>query len=123
VIVGSYGQSSVDLDDVEAFGMESSHSRMGDNAAVQLVHEITEQYRKQVPGEGFDVAHRAGYAAQERVLGAQLVRETPMTPIPGSSSRGEVTTTYRYPDGREVDVMTRMDFSTGQILSVRRVVR
>jgi hypothetical protein len=121
VIVGSYALSRVDLDDVEAFGMTSSHSREGDNAAVQLVHELTEQYRKQVHGESFDVAHRAGYAAQERLLGARLINETPMTPIGGDL--GEVTTTYRYPDGREVDVITRMNFRTGQIVSVRRVIR
>ena len=121
VIVGNYALSRVDLDDVEAFGFTSSHSRMGDNAAVQLVHEITEQYRRQVHGESFPVAHRAGYAAQERLLGATLINETPMTPVGGSL--GEVTTTYRYSDGREVDVITRMDFRTGQIVSVRRVVR
>ena len=121
VIVGSYALSRVDLDDIEAFGMTSSHSREGDNAAVQLVHELTEQYRKQVHGESFDVAHRAGYAAQERLLGARLSNETPMTPIGGDL--GEVTTTYRYPDGREVDVITRMNFRTGQIVSVRRVIR
>lgn len=121
VIVGNYALSRVDLDDVEAFGFTSSHSREGDNAAVQLVHEITEQYRKQVHGESFAVAHRAGYAAQERLLGATLVNETPMTPLGGDL--GEVTTTYRYPDGREVDVITRMNFRTGQIVSVRRVIR
>jgi hypothetical protein len=121
VIVGNYSLSRVDLDDVEAFGLTTSHSRQGDNAAVQLVHEITEQYRKQVHGEGFQVAHRAGYAAQERVLGATLVNETPMTQIGGGL--GEVTTTYRYPDGREVDVITRINFRTGQIVNVRRVIR
>ena len=34
VIVGNYALARVDLDDVEAFGFTSSHSRMGDNAAV-----------------------------------------------------------------------------------------
>lgn len=121
VIVGSYDLGRVDLDDVGQFGMATSHSRMGDNAAVQLVHEITEQYRKQVHGEAFGVAHQAGYAAQERLLGATLVNETPMTRIGGTL--GEVTTTYRYPDGREVDVIARIDFATGQIVSVNRVVR
>ena len=121
VIVGNYALARVDLDDVEQFGMTSSHSREGDNAAVQLVHEITEQYRKQVHGEGFQTAHQAGYRAQERVLGATLVNETPMTRIGGDL--GEVTTTYRYPDGRIVDVITRMNFRTGQIESVRRVIR
>jgi hypothetical protein len=122
VIVGNYALGRVDLDDVAAFGFESSHSRMGDNAAVQLIHEITEQYRKQVHREGFPVAHPAGYAAQERLLGARLVKESPMTPV-GGGTLGEVTTTYRYPDGREVDVIVRMDFATGAIVSVRRVVR
>ena len=122
VLVGNYALSRVDLDDVAAFGSVSSHSEMGDNAAVQLIHEITEQYRKQVHGEAFDVAHQAGYRAQERLLGATLVRESPMTPIPGGS-QGQVTTTYRYPSGREVDVITRMDFATGGIISVRRAVR
>jgi hypothetical protein len=102
--------------------LTSSYSREGDNAAVQLVHEITEQYRKQVHGEGFPTAHRAGYAAQERLLGATLVNETPMTPLAGGDL-GEVTTTYRYPDGREVDVITQMNFRTGQIVNVKRVIR
>lgn len=122
VIVGNYALNRVDLDDVAAFGAASSHSRMGDNRAVQLIHEITEQYRKQVHGENFATAHAAGYAAQERLLGATLVNETPMTPIAGTTE-GQVTTTYRYPDGREVDVIVRMDFATGRIVNVRRVVR
>lgn len=121
VIVGNYQLARIDLDDVEAFGLTSSHSREGDNAAVQLVHEITEQYRKQVHSEAFPTAHPAGYAAQERVLGATLVRETPMTQTGGGL--GEVTTTYRYPDGREVDVITSINFTTGQIAGVRRVIR
>jgi hypothetical protein len=121
VIVGNYALSTVDLDDAEAFGTASSHGREGDNAAVQLIHEITEQYRKQVHGEAFPAAHRAGYAAQERLLGATLVNETPMTPLGGDL--GEVTTTYRYPDRREVDVITRINFRTGQIVNVRRVIR
>jgi hypothetical protein len=122
VIVGNYDLSRIDLDDVAAFGFESSHGEMGDNAAMQLIHEITEQYRKQVHGEAFDPAHKAGYAAQERLLGAKLVSESPMTPIPGGTL-GEVTTTYRYPSGREVDVVARMDFATGNIVSVKRNVR
>ena len=121
VIVGNYALSTIDLDDVEAFGRESSHSRQGDNAAVQLVHEFTEQYRKQAKNEDFPTAHRAGLAAQERLLGATLQNETPMTPIGGDL--GEVTSTYRYPDGRIVDVTTRMNFRTGQIVDVRRNIR
>jgi hypothetical protein len=119
VIVGNYTLSRLDLDDVAAFG---SARGMGDNAAVEFVHEITEQYRKQVHGEAFPEAHQAGYAAQERLMGAKLLRESPMTPIPGGS-QGEVTTTYRYPDGREVDVITRIDFTTGGIVNVKRVQR
>jgi hypothetical protein len=121
VMVGNYALSRVDLDDVAAFGFESSHSRMGDNAAVQLIHELTEQRRKQINSEAFGPAHAAGYAAQERLLGATLLRESPMTPT--TPGRGEVTTTYRYPDGREVDVITTLDFTTGGIVGVRRVVR
>ena len=122
VAVGHYALSTVDLDDVEAFGSTSSHSREGDNTAVQLIHEITEQYRKQAHGENEPTAHRAGYAAQERALGATLLRETPMTPIPGTNLL-EVTTTYRYPDGREVDVIVRINTRTGQFASVNRVIR
>jgi hypothetical protein len=121
VLVGNYALSRVDLDDVAAFGFETSHARMGDNAAVQLIHELTEQRHKQVNGEAFGPAHAAGYAAQERLLGARLVRESPMTPT--TPGHGEVTTTYRYPDGREVDVITTLDFTTGGIAGVRRVVR
>ncbi|NIJ54694.1 eCIS core domain-containing protein [Dyadobacter arcticus] len=122
VIVGNYDLARVDLDDVDMFGNTSSHSQMGDNSAVQLIHELTEQYRRQIFGEAFPVAHRAGYAAQERLLGATLVSETPMTPVRGSTLR-EVTTTYRYPSGRLVNITTIMDFATGNIVEVRRAVR
>jgi hypothetical protein len=121
VIVGNYELSTIDLDDVEAFGFKSSYSEEGDNAAVEFVHEITEQYRKQVHGEDFPTAHKAGYAAQEKVLGATLVHETPMTPTVGT--QGQVTSTYRYPDGREADVIVTIDFANGQVVDVKRVIR
>lgn len=121
VIVGSYAIERVDLDDIAQFGFVSSHSRQGDNAATQLVHELSEQHRKQIYGESFPVAHQAGYAAQERQLGATLVLETPMTPTTGT--QGEVTTTYRYPDNREVDVTVTIDFATGAIIDVTRTIR
>ncbi|MFE7408618.1 DUF4157 domain-containing protein [Isoptericola sp. NPDC057559] len=121
VVVGSYDLARVDLDDVTSFGFDPAEARTGDNAATQLVHELTEQQRRQVHGEAFAQAHQTAYAAQEQQLGARMVSETPMTPGQGTSA--SVTTTYRYPDGREVDVVTTFDTSTGRITNVQRVVR
>ncbi|WP_418276924.1 DUF4157 domain-containing protein [Isoptericola jiangsuensis] len=119
VIVGSYALSRIDLDDVAAFGFEGSEARAGDNAVTELVHELTEQQRKQVHGEGFATAHRAAYAEQERQLGATMTGERVARRRGGLT----VTTSYRYPDGRTVDVIWDVDSATHRVSDVRRVIR
>ena len=123
VVVGSFIQSRVDLDDVERFGFESSHSRMGLNAAAVLAHEIVEQYWKQVHGEQQWSAHRIAYTPIERLLGAQLVDGLRMRRFGPGSADGEGTASFRYPDGRVVKVTWSIDFSTGNTVEVRREIR
>ncbi|GAA1857143.1 DUF4157 domain-containing protein [Myceligenerans crystallogenes] len=120
VIVGSFVLSEVDLDDLARYGAESSHSRLGDNTASMLHHELVEQHRKQISGESFGPAHTASLAAQGRLLGATWVGDSPPATVPGGV---EITRTWRYPDGREVDVITTIDPATTTVTAVRRVVR
>lgn len=119
VIVGNYGLNTFDLDDLAMYGGVSSHSRMGDNTASMLLHELVEQQRKQASGEAFGPAHAASLAAQGRMLGATWVGDTPRA-VPGGT---EITRTWRYPDGREVDTITTIDMATGNVTGVRQVVR
>lgn len=119
VIVGNYALSRLDLDDLARFGGESSHSRMGDNTASMLQHELVEQQRKQINGEAFPAAHAVSLAAQGRMLGATWVGDVPRA-VPGGV---EITRTWRYPDGREVDTITTIDTATGNVTGVGRAVR
>lgn len=118
VLGGSFPQSKVDLDDEAARGtQESVGVGMGVTGGALLVHEILEQYRKQVFSEDFDTAHAAALAAEGTAIGA---------PRGASSTRAvnattnEVTTTYTYPDGRVVEV--KWDVSANNISNVRRRV-
>jgi Domain of unknown function (DUF4157) len=119
VMVGSYPQSKLDLDDMAAFGTQGSVGLgRGRTAGALLSHEITEQYRKQVHGEGFPVAHPQGEAAESLAVGG--VRGT-MTQRQVNSTTIEFSVPYTYPDGRVVDVT--WDVVNGNVTNVRRKLR
>jgi hypothetical protein len=118
VLGGSFPQSKVDLDDEIARGtQEGVGLGMGVTGGALLVHEILEQYRKQVHGEDFATAHAAALAAEGTAIGA---------PRGASTSRRiddttvETTTTYTYPGGRVVEVI--WDVVGNNIQNVRRRV-
>ncbi len=119
VMVGSYPQSKIDLDDIGAFGTQGSVGvGQGRTAGALLSHEITEQYRKQVHGEAFPVAHPQGEAAESLAVGG--VRGT-MTQRQVNSTTIEFSVPYTYPDGRVVDVT--WDVVNGNVTNVRRKLR
>jgi hypothetical protein len=118
VMGGSFPQSKVDLDDEEARGTQGEVGLgMGVTGGALLVHEILEQYRKQVFSEDFDTAHAQALAAEATAIGAP--RGTSTTRTLNATTR-EVTKTYTYPDGRVVEVI--WDVTAGNIFNVRRRV-
>jgi hypothetical protein len=115
VLIGSYPQGKIDLDDIERFGFGVGQ---GITAGSTLVHEIQEQYRKQVFGEAVGTAHAAGVAAEERAAGATRGTET-VRRI--SSTTIEIMVPYTYPDGRIVEVTFTV--TSGNVTSVTRNTR
>jgi hypothetical protein len=118
VLGGNYQLARVDLDDVAARGTQGSVGvGQGITGGAVLVHEISEQYRKQVHGESFPVAHAAAIASEQvatgATRGAERYRQVNATTL-------EVTIPYTYPDGRVVEVT--WDIVNGNFQNVRRRV-
>jgi Domain of unknown function (DUF4157) len=118
VLGGNYALSRTDLDDLSALGTQGSVGvGQGRTGGTVLAHEILEQYRKQVHGEAFPVAHAAAIAAEEVAIGAtrgaERFRQVDATTL-------EVTIPYTYPDGRVVEVT--WDIVNGNYQNVRRRV-
>ena len=63
-LIGSFYGSNIDVADVAAFG-----GGPGPTEASVFGHEVAEQFAKQVHGLGFDPAHSAGQAAEDRISG------------------------------------------------------
>jgi hypothetical protein len=100
-IVGSYATGDVDIDDVERLGVHS------------LIHEIEEQYQKQVRGVAYGSettgAHASGITAESEVIGAtrgpQRIVSSSVNADGTINAVAEVP--YTFPDGRvETHVMT-----------------
>jgi len=112
VIGGQYTTGKIDLDDAQQFG---NGVGQGLNMGGVLVHEITEQYRKQVHGESFPVAHAAALDAEARAVGAPRGTETFKTI---NASTTEITFPYTYPGGNVVNVV--LTVANGNITNVTR---
>jgi hypothetical protein len=117
-LVGSYAGESVDIADIEAMG-----SGPGGSIAA-LIHELVEQYQKQVKGTAYGSdttgAHGAGVAAEAAVAGATrgAQRVVSHSSNPDGSINAVIEVPYTYPDGRVVIVTTEIDHN-----NVRRVTR
>lgn len=112
VIVGNYALARVDLDDLAVAGGATGR---GLNAGTWLAHEIQEQYRKQVHGEGYAAAHASGLATEERASGATI---TPGTLTQVNATTIEWTDIYTYPDGRRESVTVTV--TDGNVTNVAR---
>jgi hypothetical protein len=113
VIVGSYTLGMIDLDDIGAFGTGE-----GISSASSLLHEIQEQYRRQVFREGYPVAHASGMAEERNATGA--TRSTTDRRRQVNATTIEITTPFTYPSGRVVEVTVRL--TANNITSVTRNV-
>jgi hypothetical protein len=117
VLGGNYALSRVDLDDLSVLGTQEGGVSGGRTGGSVLVHEVTEQYRKQVHGEAFPVAHAEATRAEEAALGATRGAERFRQVNPTTL---EVTIPYTYPDGHIVEVT--WDIVNGNYGNVRRRV-
>ncbi len=99
VIVGQYSTGKIDLADIRQFG---NGIGVGENSGGALVHEMTEQYRKQVHGEDYPTAHAAAFVAENRAVGATYGGDT-IRQI--NSTTQEITTKWTYPGGKVVNVV------------------
>jgi hypothetical protein len=118
IVGGSYDLSRVDLDDLSALGtQEGLGLGAGMTGGTALVHEVTEQYRKQVQGEAFGPAHAKATAAESAATGATRGNESFQQV---NSTTLQVTIPYTYPDGHVVE--ETMDIVNGNFTNVRRKV-
>ncbi|MGV8966275.1 MAG: DUF4157 domain-containing protein [Cellulomonas sp.] len=119
VLGGNYALSRVDLDDAAALGSQASAGvGMGRTGGSLLAHEVLEQFRKQVHGEGFTTAHAQATAAESAAVGGTRGAErfTNVT----DTNNFTVTIPYTYPDGHVVDVT--WDVVNGNYQNVQRKV-
>jgi len=89
-LVGSYATGDVDISDIEKIGVSS------------LIHEVEEQYQKQVKGLAYGKAHKKGIEAESEVKGAKRGPQkiVSSTANPDGTLDAVVEIPYTYPDGK-----------------------
>jgi hypothetical protein len=102
-LVGSYATSRIDIADIEAMTGGTGATDVG-----SLLHELVEQYHKQVKSTGYggetSGAHHEGILAENAVNGATRgpQRVVTATPQPDGTIDATVEIPYTYPNGRVV---------------------
>ncbi|MGB5927962.1 MAG: RHS repeat-associated core domain-containing protein, partial [Cyclobacteriaceae bacterium] len=75
VEIGSFDQESIDVSDLANLGSSDLSSEEAVSAQGALIHEVTEQFEKQVNGTGLMLAHTAGTAAENRANGSKRIEK------------------------------------------------
>lgn len=112
---GSYAIGTIDVADLEAFGRGEGLSAVG-----ALIHEVEEQYRKQVSGQGYATAHAGAMVAETEQSGAIRGAERMLSSStnPDGTVNAVVEVPYTYPDGRVVTLT--LSISHNNITNVTR---
>lgn len=112
---GSYATGTIDVADLEAFGRGE-----GLSAVAALIHEVEEQYRKQVSGQGYATAHAGALVAETEQSGATRGAERMLSSStnPDGTVNAVVEVPYTYPDGRVVTLT--LTISHNNITNVTR---
>ena len=112
---GSYATGTIDVADLEAFGRGEGLSAVG-----ALIHEVEEQYRKQVSGQGYATAHAGALVAETEQSGATRGTERMLSSStnPDGTVNAVVEVPYTYPDGRTVTLT--LTISHNNITNVTR---
>jgi hypothetical protein len=118
-IVGNYALEAIDIADIEAMGTGPDGFAVG-----YLIHEIEEQYQKQVRGVGYGGettgAHAEGIRAESEVMGATRgpQRNISASRNPDGSLNAVLEVPYTFPDGRVVTLVVTI--RNNDVVSVRR---
>lgn len=112
IILGSYELSAVDLDSIVLLREGPGFSTIS-----VLIHELQEQYRKQVHGEAYEPAHESAVEHEEQAIGARRLWEE-VRHIDADTM--EISVLHGYPDGTLVEVI--LTFTKEDITSVARKV-
>lgn len=112
---GSYATGTIDVADLEAFGRGEGLSAVG-----ALIHEVEEQYRKQVSGQGYATAHAGALVAETEQSGATRGTERMLSSSTNADGtvNAVVEVPYTYPDGRTVTLT--LTISHNNITNVTR---
>jgi len=117
VLIGSFNLEKIDIADMEAFGTGE-----GVSAVSTLIHEIVEQYHKQVKGEQMQEAHfGGGVAAEVEVSGATRgadVRES--WTVTDGFLNAVLRIPYTYPNGKVLSV--KMTVVNSNVTNVERTI-
>lgn len=107
---GNFEKGVIDVGDVKKFG-----NGPGATQASIGIHEIVEQYYKQVKGDPFKIAHDKGFRAENLVGGYSRQGDDP-TFLPAGA--GRASTTYIMSNGTRVKVS--LGLSNGNIVVLKR---
>lgn len=109
VIGGSYNDGKIDIGDIKSFP-DDGGARTDESA---LLHELVEQYEKQIDKEPFDDAHKTALEAEETLLGSDYVKQ--VGPVRNADGTISITTIWTDKDGNTIEQVTVYDPKTGKI--------
>ena len=114
-IVGSYATGDIDVADMEQFG-----TGPGASAAGALIHEVVEQFQKQVNAKAFPAAHADATGAEAAVVGATRGPDRVLSSSQNADGtiNAVIENDYTYPDRHVVTVKTTV--SHNNIIRVER---
>jgi hypothetical protein len=109
VIGGSYNDGKIDIGDINSFP-DDGGARTDESA---LLHELVEQYEKQINKEPFDDAHKTALEAEETLIGSDYVKQ--VGPVRNADGTVSITTIWTDKDGNTIEQVTVYDPKTGKI--------
>ena len=105
VYIGGFDQETIDISDVKKFGVFKDSTHKGITAASALVHELHEQFRKQVHHDDLEDAHfDHAIPAEEEAIEGFREGSTPKEYIGESLTNYTQKSKYSYLDGTVVIV-------------------
>jgi len=110
ILVGSYNDESLDVSDIKKFGNGELESSAG-----SIVHELVEQFQKQVNGIGYEAgAHAKGIEAENLVNGTERLESRV------SFKDNIITIPFRTSDGTVKNLTMKINPANGSLIEVKQ---